>query len=100
MNNIKTIIREKGWTIAGVAEKLGTSQSALSQQLINGTLSLSRAQDIADIVGVSLSTLVGDTDKDFIAIIKNGDTLHSARSVSTARAILDEIEKNTDLRQD
>lgn len=100
MNNIKTIIREKGWTIAGVAEKLGTSQSALSQQLINGTLSLSRAQDIADIVGVSLSTLVGDTDKDFIAIIKNGDTLHSVRSVSTARAILDEIEKNTDLRQD
>ena len=39
---------------------MGIAQPSLTAQLINGTMSLSRAKEIADIIGVSLSELVAD----------------------------------------
>lgn len=58
--DIKKAIKESGFTISKVAEKLGIAQPSLTAQLINGTMSLSRAKEIADIIGVSLSELVAD----------------------------------------
>ena len=58
--DIKKAIKESGFTISKVAEKLGIAQPSLTAQLINGTMSLSRAKEIADILGVSLSELVAD----------------------------------------
>jgi hypothetical protein len=42
---------------------LGIAQPSLTAQLINGTMSLSRAKEIADIIGVSLSELVADENE-------------------------------------
>ncbi|QCD35446.1 MULTISPECIES: helix-turn-helix domain-containing protein [Bacteroidales] len=63
--DIKKIIQERGWTISQVAEQMtnkkgekGISQSALSQ-LINGNPTIDKLQEIASIIGVSLSVLVG-----------------------------------------
>ena len=58
--HIKKAIKESGFTISKVAERLGIAQPSLTAQLINGTMSLSRAKEIADILGVSLSELVAD----------------------------------------
>lgn len=58
--DIKKAIKESGYTISKVAERLGIAQPSLTAQLINGTMSLSRAKEIADIIGVSLSELVAD----------------------------------------
>lgn len=58
--DIKKAIKESGFTISKVAERLGIAQPSLTAQLINGTMSLSRAKEIADILGVSLSELIAD----------------------------------------
>ena len=58
--DIKKAIKESGFTISKVAERLGIAQPSLTTQLINGTMSISRAKEIADIIGVSLSELVAD----------------------------------------
>lgn len=58
--DIKKAIKESGYTISKVAERLGIAQPSLTAQLINGTMSISRAKEIADIIGVSLSELVAD----------------------------------------
>lgn len=61
--DIKKAIKESGFTISKVAEKLGIAQPSLTAQLINDTMSLSRAKEIADIIGVSLSELVADENE-------------------------------------
>lgn len=64
--NIQKVIKAHGFTIASVAAKLknsrggiGISQGALSSTL-NGNPSIDKLQEIADIIGVSLSELVAD----------------------------------------
>lgn len=66
--DVKRIIQERGWTISQVAEQMtnkkggkGISQSALSQ-LINGNPTIDKLQEIASIIGVPLSVLVGGGD--------------------------------------
>ena len=61
--DIKKAIKESGFTISKVAERLGIAQPSLTAQLINGTMSLSRAKEIANIIGVSLSELVADENE-------------------------------------
>ena len=64
-NVIKNVIKAKGFTLEQVAAQMsgkdgkGISQSALTQML-NGNPSISRVKEIAKIVGVSVSELVGD----------------------------------------
>lgn len=65
--DIKKAIKESGYTISKVAERLGIAQPSLTAQLINGTMSLSRAKEIADIIGVSLSELVADENDQQVA---------------------------------
>lgn len=64
--NIQKVIKAHGFTIASVAAKLknsrggiGISQGSLSSTL-NGNPSIDKLQEIADIIGVSLSELVAD----------------------------------------
>ncbi len=60
--DVKKAIKEKGFTISKVAELLGIAQPSLTAQLKNGTMSLIRAKEIANIIGVSLSELVADVN--------------------------------------
>lgn len=65
--NIQQVIKNKGFTIAQVAaempnnreNKKGMSQGSLST-LLNGNPSISLLQNVATIIGVSLSELVAD----------------------------------------
>lgn len=65
-SEIKNVIKAKGFTLEQVASQMenkngskGISQSALSQML-NGNPSISRVKEIAKMVGVSVSELIGD----------------------------------------
>ena len=59
MPDIKKKIKECGFTTQQIAEKLNISQQAVSQA-INGNPTLSRLQDIADAIGITVSELVSD----------------------------------------
>lgn len=65
--DVKKVIKEHGWTLERLASEMtnkrggkqGISQSSLSQ-LLNGKTPLDRLQEIADIIGISVSELVAD----------------------------------------
>lgn len=59
MPDIKKKIRECGFTTQKIAEKLNISQQAVSQA-INGNPSLSRLEQIAEVIGITVSELVAD----------------------------------------
>lgn len=61
--DIKRAIKSRNRKLAEVAEHLGISQSALSQQMQNQTLTIVKLRKIADFLGISVSELVGDGDK-------------------------------------
>ena len=95
--NIKDKIKSAGWTISDIAAKMknkqgecGISQQSLSQ-IINGNPTIAKLQEIADIMGISLSELVADEKSDFTALIKKGDSLYSASSVEELEALLQKI---------
>ena len=64
-SSIKKVIKAKGFTLEQVAAQMtgrdgkGISQSALTQML-NGNPSISKVKEIAKIIGVTVSELVGD----------------------------------------
>ena len=68
--NIKKVIKDKGWTLERLAAEMtatrgknkgtkGVSQATVSQML-NGNPTLENLQEIASIIGVSVSELVSD----------------------------------------
>ncbi|MDD3038611.1 helix-turn-helix transcriptional regulator [Bacteroides sp.] len=78
--NIKEQIQNKGFTISQVAALMtnkngekGITQSSLSQ-IINGNPTLDKLQEIASIIGISVSELVseGEDEKNTITCPKCG----------------------------
>lgn len=57
--NVRREMKDKGWTVAALAEAIGTKQPGLSA-VLNGHegITLARAERIADALGVPLSELV------------------------------------------
>ena len=67
--NIKKVIRERGWTLERLASEMknkngekGVSQASVSQ-LINGNPTIDKLQEIAAIIGISVSELVMDDNE-------------------------------------
>jgi len=67
--DIKKVIKQQGWTLERVAAEMkkpngekGLPQSALSQLIINGNPSYLKLQEIANIIGVTVSELVADEE--------------------------------------
>lgn len=69
--NIQKVIKEHGFTIQQVAERMvnskdgsiGVSQGSLST-ILNGNPSIGKLQEIANIIGVSVSELVRDASEE------------------------------------
>lgn len=64
--NIKKVIKDKGWTLEQLAAEMsnkrggkGVSQASVSQ-LLSGNPTLDKLQEIATIIGVSVSDLLAD----------------------------------------
>lgn len=97
--DIKKVIKERGWTLERLAsemtnkreDKKGISQSSLSQ-LLNGSTPLDRLQEIARIIGVSLSELVKDENQINGYIEVRGE-LKKVTSVEELKKLVAEIDK-------
>lgn len=64
--NIKKVIKDRGWTLERLAAEMknkkgekGITHAAVSQ-MINGNPTIDKLQEIASIIGVSISELVAD----------------------------------------
>jgi transcriptional regulator with XRE-family HTH domain len=62
MLRVKEICKEKGKSLASVAEEMGITYESL-RKLINGNPTLNKMQDIADILGCSVTDLL-EEEKD------------------------------------
>lgn len=56
--NIKKALREHGYTLTAVSEKLGITQSALSQQINNRSITVAKLEEISRLIDVPLQELV------------------------------------------
>lgn len=96
--DIKEKLKGTGWTISSLAARMknkqggyGISQQSMSQ-IINGNPTVSKLQEIADIIGISLSELVSDNrSSDFTVLIKKGNNLYSASSIEELEALITKL---------
>ena len=66
---VKTLCKEKGITMAQLAEKISVTPSALSQMLNNGNPNLSTLEKIADALDVAITDLfVNDRPSGYIIL--------------------------------
>ena len=84
--DIKQAIKRHGLTISAVAEQLGVTRAALSQQINGGTLPLARAEEIARIARVPLAEFLEDDDG-LTAVIRKGERSWTAHSVAELELI-------------
>lgn len=61
--NIKKVIKDHGFTISQVSERLNCSQSALSQS-INNNPSVERLREISKVIGCRMSDFFADETED------------------------------------
>lgn len=83
--DIKARIKESGWTLVDLASAMDTTQSCLSHLLKDGANpSIKKLQQIASIIGVSLSELVADTalpSGEFMAMVNDCGQLYCCHSL-------------------
>lgn len=60
--DIKKAIKNRGKTISAVAEVIGITQSALTLQIQNNSLTIKKLKIIASYLGITVSELVADEE--------------------------------------
>jgi transcriptional regulator with XRE-family HTH domain len=60
--DIKEALKKHGSNVSQMAKKLGITQSSLSQQIINGSMTLTRLEAMADALNISVSELLADNN--------------------------------------
>lgn len=91
MIDIKKAIKAHGWTIAKVAEEMGITQSALSQQINNKSITFVKAAQVAKIIGCSVSSLMDDDVEDFAAYIRYKNIHYTADSLEELNKIVGDL---------
>ena len=83
-------------TISNVAKGLGITQSALSQQINNKTITLEKIRQIAKILNCSVSELVSDEadGSSLTAFVEYRGKLLAAHSLHELKNLVNDIEKN------
>lgn len=102
-------MKNKGWTVNELAERLDVSRQALSRQ-IQGKMLIETAERIANALNVPVWQLfISEEDvlkkhdgsvlngiSDFIALIKVGGKMYSASSKAELRELLDRLDTGLD----
>ena len=96
--NIKEKINAAGWNYTSLAAEMkdkdgnkGVTPQAVSL-IVNGNPTVGKLQEIADIIGMSLSELVSEcSPSDFTALIKKGNSLYSASSIEELEALIPKL---------
>lgn len=88
---IKELCKEKHITMAEIAEKIGINPITLSQSL-NGNPTLSRLQEVADILGVSVPELFEPpTDNSIYGVLYVGRKAHLIENRQDIQELLKKI---------
>ena len=93
MIDVKRAIKLHGWTIARVAEEMGITQSALSQQINNKSITFAKAVQVANIIGCSISSLTDEDPTDFASFIRYKGIHYTADSLDEFFKQVDEIKE-------
>jgi transcriptional regulator with XRE-family HTH domain len=92
--DVKSIVKEKGFTIEQVAKEMGITRFTFTQNL-NRNPTMRTLQRIADVLGCK----VGDFFKDeiepseFVALVKCNGNTYSVSSIPEARMLLDKLDE-------
>lgn len=65
-DNIKRVVKAHEWSVKAVAAQMGISQSALSQQINNESITCVNALRVCAIVGCSISELLTNEERNAI----------------------------------
>ena len=97
--NLKKKIKQYGWTMERLGAEMtnntggkGITQQSMSS-IINGNPSVSKLQEIAKIIGISVSELVSDSDG-LTALIQQGDNFYRADSIEELESIVYKIKEH------
>lgn len=96
MNRIEDVIREHGYTVTSLAEKIGTSKQNLFAKLKSP--SYPTLVEIATALDVPMWQLFASPEEiagtgDFVALIKDGKNLYSAGNWQELKELVEKNEK-------
>lgn len=93
---IKSLLLEKGYNIAQIAEMIGTSQQNLASNLKHTDVRSGLLEKIADAIGVPVSSFYGETAAQTVTGNNNTQVLGDSNTVAPSDAALLELLKTKD----
>lgn len=93
---IKSLLLEKGYNIAQIAEMIGTSQQNLASNLKHTDVRSGLLEKIADAIGVPVSSFYGETAAQTATGNNNTQVLGDSNTVAPSDAALLELLKTKD----
>lgn len=93
---VKTIIKQKGFTMEGVAKKMGITRVTLAQNLSRNP-TIGTLQKIADVVGCKVGDFFIDeidmNNDELIALIQHKGDFYKATTIAELEKIVAEIKE-------
>lgn len=95
---IKEVIREQGFTVQSVADKIGKSKQSLHGIIEKGNPTINTLSDIADAINVPISKLYEEAsgEGEITALIQYKGDFYKATTVEELKKIVAEIEEKAD----
>ncbi len=95
---VKTIIKQRGFTMEAVAKKMGITRVTLAQNLSRNP-TVGTLQKIADVIGCKVGDFFADeiniNDNDFTALIQHKGDFYKASTLEELKKIVAEIEEKS-----
>lgn len=92
---IKEAIKEQGFTVQSIADKIGKSKQSLHGIIEKGNPTISTLSDIADAINVPINRLYEEVTKEceLTALIQHKEDFYKASTIEELKKIVAEIEK-------
>lgn len=95
---IKDVIKEQGFTVQSVADKIGKSKQSLHGIIEKGNPTINTLSDIAEAINVPISKLYEETsgERELTALIQHKGNFYKASTIEELKKIVAEIEEKAD----
>lgn len=91
---IKEVIREQGFTVQSVAEKIGKSKQSLHGIIEKGNPTINTLSDIANAIDVPISKLYEEIpEEDLVALIQHKGDFYKASTIEELEKIVGKIKE-------
>ncbi len=90
---IKEVIREQGFTVQSVADKIGKSKQSLHGIIEKGNPTINTLSDIADAINVPISKLYEEAsgESELTALIQHKGDFYKATTVEELEKVIEKI---------